>query len=139
MDKSVNSEIGVIALRIVEGSGPIGFYVGAAIVFLTLAVILLARFAGIFDDVRSGKQKTDFLDRVLSQYDRLAKVEASLRIDVERVEVENEALKDRLLELQAATELLRNQIRRLIDMLNAVKQGRMDPSELPADVAEAVL
>ncbi|TXN71639.1 hypothetical protein [Methylobacterium sp. WL6] len=127
-----------LALRVLDGSGPIGFYIAAAIVGLTLAVIVFARVAGLFDGTRTDAQKTGFLDRVLAQYDKLAASEEALRKQAERLEAENDGLKDRSRELQTSIELLRVQIRRAIDLLSAVRDGKLQPADVGAELAELV-
>lgn len=127
-----------LALRILDGSGPIGFYIAAVIVGLTLAVIIIARVAGLFDSARGDIQKTGFLDRVIAQYDKLAASEAALRAEAEHLEAENDGLKDRARELQTSVELLRVQIRRAIDLLTAVRDGRLQPADVGAELAELV-
>lgn len=133
MDKSVES-----ALRIIEGTGPVGAYIAAGIVGLTLAVIVFARTAGLFDGTRSDQQKTGFLDRVIAQYDKLVLVEDQLRKDAERIEAENDELKDRQRELQTSVELMRIQLRRAIDLLSAVRDGRMQPADIAPELAELI-
>lgn len=127
-----------LALRILDGSGPIGFYIAAVLVGLALAVIIVARLAGLFDSARGDIQKTGFLDRVIAQYDKLAASEAALRAEAEHLEAENDGLKDRTRELQTSIELLRVQIRRAIDLLTAVRDGRLQPADVGAELAELV-
>ncbi|WP_264047517.1 hypothetical protein [Methylobacterium flocculans] len=131
MDKTVES-----TLRIIEGTGPIGAYIAAGIVGLALAIIVFARTAGLFDGVRSDQQKTGFLDRVIAQYDKLVLVEDQLRKEAERIEAENDSLKDRQRELQTSVELLRMQLRRAIDLLAAVRDGRLQPADVAPELAE---
>lgn len=133
MEKTVES-----ALRIIEGTGPVGAYIAAGLVGLTLAAIVFARLGNLWDTSRSEARKTDFLDLMVTQYERLMTVEANLRAEGERIEAENDALKERLREGQAAVELMRIQFRRVIELLRAVKEGRMKPEDLPADIAGAL-
>ncbi|WP_437871311.1 hypothetical protein ACSD7O_22295 [Methylorubrum extorquens] len=130
MDKSVES-----ALRIIEGTGPVGAYIAAGIVGLVLAIIVIARVAGLFDNVRSEKQKTDFLGIVIAQFKEVTASEVRLRAEAERIEVENDALKDRQRELLTSVELMRAQLRRLIDLLTAVRDGKVPLAAIDAELA----
>lgn len=129
MDKSVES-----ALRIIESTGPIGAYIAAGIVGLVLAIIVFARAAGLFDDVRSERQKTDFLGLVIAQFDKVTASEARLRQEAQRIEAENDALKDRQRELLTSVELMRAQLRRLIDLLTAVRDGKIPLAAIDAEL-----
>lgn len=131
MEKSVE-----IALRLIEGTGPVGAYIAAAIVAFTLAIILIANFTGLYDDRRSATTKTDFLDRVVKQYEVLSRSEAALREEGERIERENDALQDRQRELLTSVELLRRALRRAMDLMTAVRDGRMQPAELDAHLVD---
>lgn len=133
MDKSVES-----VLRIIEGTGPPGAYIAAGIVGLVLAIIVFAKTANLFDGTRSDQQKTGFLDRVIAQYDKLVLAQDELHKDVERIEAENDDLKDRQRELLTSLELLRIQLRRAIDLLTAVRDGRLQPADIDAELAELV-
>lgn len=125
MDKSIET-----ALRIIEGTGPAGAYIAAGLVGLALIVIVVANFAGLYDDRRSASTKTDFLDRVVKQYEVLAKSETALRQEADRIERENDVLQDRQRELLTSIELLRQQLRRAIDLMKAVRDGRLRPEDL---------
>ena len=60
----------------------------------------------------------------------------ALRADFERQEIENDRLKDRARELQTSVELMRTQLRRTIELLRAVREGRLAPSAIEdADLA----
>lgn len=124
------------ALRIIEGSGPPGFYIAAALVGLALVVIVVANFAGLYDDRRSASTKTDFLDRVVKQYAEVSKSEAELRRETSRRERENDALLDRQRELLTSLELLRSQLGRAITLMRAVSEGRLQPAELDAHLKD---
>lgn len=124
------------ALRIIEGSGPPGFYIAAALVGLALVVIVIANFAGLYDDRRSASTKTDFLDRVVKQYAEVSKSEAELRRETSRRERENDALLDRQRELLTSLELLRSQLGRAITLMRAVSEGRLQPAELDAHLKD---
>lgn len=125
VDKSIEA-----ALRIIEGTGPYGAYIAAGLVGLALVVIVIANFAGLYDDRRSASTKTNFLDRVVKQYETLAKSEAALRAEADRIERENDQLQDRQRELLTSVELLRQQLRRAIDLMRAVRDGKLQPSDL---------
>lgn len=127
-----------LVLKILDGSGPIGFYIAAVLVGLTLSVIVLARTAGLFNSNRADRQQTDFLARVIQQYDRLADGEAALRQDADRLEAENDDLKDRIREHQVSVELLRRQLARAIELLTAVRDGRLAPEGIDAELAGLV-
>lgn len=131
MEKSVE-----IALRLIEGTGPTGAVIAAVIVGLALVVIIVANFAGLYDDRRSASTKTDFLDRVVKQYEVLSQSEAALREEGDRIERENDALQDRQRELLTSVELLRRALRRAMDLMAAVRDGRMQPAELDAHLTD---
>ena len=124
------------ALRIIEGTGPTGAYIAAGLVGLALVVIVIANFAGLYDDRRSASTKTDFLDRVVKQYAEVSKSEAELRRETSRRERENDALLDRQRELLTSLELLRSQLGRAITLMRAVSEGRLQPAELDAHLKD---
>lgn len=124
------------ALRIIEGTGPTGAYIAAGIVGLALVIIVIANFAGLYDDRRSASTKTDFLDRVVKQYETLAKSEAALRAEAEHIGRENDQLQDRQRELLTSVELLRQQLKRAIELMKAVRDGRLKPEDLDAHLGD---
>ena len=127
------------AIRIIEKTGPVGAIVAAALVGLALIVIILAKFGGLFDNSRNEALKTDFIGRLVSEVDKFSEREKELRREADHLEAENERLKDKMRELQAQGVLMRNQLRRAIDLLRAVREGRMSPDAIAAiDTIEAV-
>ena len=125
-------------IRIIEATGPIGAIVAAVIVGLVLALIVYAKSAGLLGITRTETQKGDFQDRLIAQVDKLMLREASLQAEADRIEGENDRLKDEMRELRTQVVLMRNQLRRAIDLLRAVKEGRLSPDAIAAaDTLEA--
>lgn len=124
------TEIVASALRIIEAAGPPAALLAGGIVSLGLLVIIIAHFGGAYANVSTGVQNVALQDRLIQLVDRLAKSEERLRLDGERVEAENDKLKDRQRELLTTIELLRAQLRRVIDMLRAVQEGRLAPASI---------
>lgn len=127
------------AIRIIEATGPIGAIVAAAIVGLVLAIILYAKSTGLLNMGRTETQKGDFQDRLIAQVDKLLLREAALQAEADRIEGENDRLKDDMRELRTQIVLMRNQLRRAIDLLRAVREGKISPDAIPAaDTIEVV-
>ncbi|MFC5553636.1 hypothetical protein ACFPQ7_06800 [Methylobacterium iners] len=102
-------------------------------------IIVFAKSSDLFDNTRTEHQKTDFQELLISQVDKFAAREEELRRDVERAEVENDRLKDRQRELQTQVALMRNQLRRVVDLLRDVREGRLPPEAIAAaDTVEAL-
>lgn len=133
------SEIEGPAIRIIEKTGPAGAIVAAGLVGLALVVIIIARFAGLFDNSRNEVLKTDFIGRLVAEVDKFSEREKELRREADHLEAENDRLKDKMRELQTQGILMRNQLRRAIDLLRAVREGRMSPDAIAAaDTIEVV-
>lgn len=121
----------------VETTGPAGAIIAAIIVALVLCLIIFAKSAGLFDGTRTEHQKTEFQDRLIAQVDKLVARQEALQLEADRIETENDHLKDKLRELETSIALMRNQLRRAIDLLRAVREGRMPPEAIEAaDIAE---
>ncbi|GJD93378.1 hypothetical protein [Methylobacterium iners] len=118
--------------QFVAVTGPAGSLIAALIVGLALAVILYARTKGLFQGVEAGESKQNFVDQLIEQVDRLAAREERLQHEADKVERENDRLKDRQRELLTKIELMRNQLRRAIDLLRAVREGRLPPEAIEA-------
>lgn len=118
--------------QFVATTGPVGAIIAALIVGLALAVIVYARTKGLFQSVSAEDSRQDFVDQLIEQVDKLVAREERLQIEADRVERENEQLKDRQRELQTKMELMRNQLRRAIDLLRAVREGRLPPEAIEA-------
>jgi uncharacterized protein YlxW (UPF0749 family) len=133
------AEIEGPAIRIIEATGPTGAIVAAVLVALALVVIILAKFGGLFDNSRNEVLKTDFIGRLVAEVDKFSEREKELRREADRLEAENDRLKDKMRELQTQGILMRNQLRRAIDLLRAVREGRMSPDAIAAaDTIEVV-
>ena len=125
-------EYGKALKTFVETTGPAGAIIAAVIVGLALAVILYARTKGLFQSAEEGDNRNDFVGQLIEQVDRLAAREERLQHEADRVERENERLKDKQRELLTKMELMRNQLRRAIDLLRAVREGRLPPEAIAA-------
>ncbi len=115
-----------------QGSGPVGAFVAAAIVGLTLAVIVLARFKDLWSNVRDRSQAVDFQGKLLTMIDKLQASEDALRHRVEDLSQDKRTLQEDLDELRVQMALLRHQRRRLIDMLRHVVATLPEPIGAPA-------
>lgn len=126
-------------IRIIEATGPIGAVIAGVIVALVLGLIIFAKSTGILNFTRTETQKGDFQDRLIGQVDKLLLREAALQAEADRIEGENDRLKDDMRELRTQIVLMRNQLRRAIDLLRAVREGRISPEAIPAaDTIEVV-
>lgn len=126
-------------LRMLEGLPSYGVIIVCAVVGLGILIVLIAHFGGLYQGRRADKQSIDFVDRLIGQVDAFSQRELKLRADLERQEQEADSLRLRAAELQADATLMRTQLRRLIETLRAVRDGRLQPSAITdADVAEAV-
>lgn len=127
------------AIKLIEATGPIGAVIAAVIVALVLAVIIYAKSTGLLNISRTETQKGDFQDRLIAQVDKLLLREAALQAEADRIEGENDRLKDDMRELRTQIVLMRNQLRRAIDLLRAVREGKISPDAIPAaDTIEVV-
>lgn len=126
-------------VHVLGGLGERGVIVVSVVVGLALAVVLIAHFGGVYRDRRADRQGLDFVDRLIAQVDKLSQRELTLRADLERQERDSDSHRIRAAELQADIELMRSQLRRTIETLRAVRDGRLLPSAITdADIAEAV-
>lgn len=127
------------ALRILEAVGPWGALIISVVVGLGLLVVLVGHFGGLYRDRRADKQGLAFADRLIAAVDNLAQRELALRADLERQERDADSHRLRSVSLQADVELMRAQLRRAIETLRAVRDGRLLPGAITdADLAEAV-
>ncbi|WP_288582007.1 hypothetical protein [uncultured Methylobacterium sp.] len=109
-------------IRILEATGPIGAFIAAGIVGLVLALIVFAKTQGLFNDTRTAQQQVDFQKLLLEQLDRLSKRE--------------QALQDEMAEVQAHVTLMRVQLRKAIDLLRQVREGRVAPDTIDTAAIE---
>lgn len=124
------------AIRIIDRLGPRGALVVSGVVGLGLAAALLAHFRGLYLERRSDRQSLDLVDRLIAEVDKLAAREVALRAEMERQELDRDSQRLRAVELQADVELMRAQLRRAIEVLRAVRDGRLLPSAITeADLA----
>lgn len=119
-------------IKYLVATGPIGAVVAAIIIALVLAIIVYAKSTGLLNFTRTETQKGDFQDRLITQVDKLMLREASLQAEADRIEAENDRLKDEMRELRSQIILMRNQLRRAIDTLRAVREGRLSPDAIAA-------
>lgn len=118
------NEIAAGIVDIVKAGGtPVALLVGA-IVGLGLVVIVLARVSGLFASSRTDLQTTAFQDKLLATIDRMIATEEALRGRLETMSRENASLRDQEAELRATISLVRNQRRRLIELLRDLKDGK---------------
>ncbi|MGC5778822.1 hypothetical protein [Methylobacterium sp. NFXW15] len=127
------------AARIVESLGPWGALVLAVVVGLGVVLALCVQFGGLQLGRKADRQSLDFVDRLISEVDKLAAREVALRAEMERQELDRDSHRLRAVELQADVELMRAQLRRAIEVLRAVRDGRLLASAITeADLAELV-
>lgn len=123
--------------RTVESVGPWGALLIALAVGLVVGLALLAHFKGLFQGQRGDRQSLDFVDRLIAEVDKLSTREAALRAELERTDIDRDGQRLRAVELQADVELMRAQLRRAIEQLRAVREGRLAPSAInETDLAE---
>jgi hypothetical protein len=120
------------ALKIIDRTGTVGAVIASAIVGLVLAIIVYAKSTGLLSFTRTETQKGDFQDRLITQVDKLMLREAALQAEADRIESENDRLKDEMRDLRTQIVLMRNQLRRAIDLLRAVREGRLPPEAIAA-------
>lgn len=126
-------------LRVLEGVGPYGTLIISLVVGLGILVALVGHFAGLYQGRRADAQSLAFVDLLIAEVDKLSARELALRADLERQERDADNHRLRAVELQADVELMRTQLRRTIETLRAVRDGRLLPSAITdADIAQAV-
>ena len=125
MDALVQALGGVVAVTGVHGAIAIAVVVG-----LVAAVILFARTTGLFSEVRTASQQSDFQKNLLDAVERLTKIEGSLRDELDQMRNDKAALQKALAEATVSIELMRHQQRRIIDLFRDVLAGRRDPSSI---------
>lgn len=124
----------------IQTAGAPGAIIAGVIVGLTLAIIVYAKSAGMFAAVRTEDQKGDLLEHFSEEVERLAAAELELRRDLARNEAEQDRLKDKQRELETKVVLMRAALRRAVDLLRAVREGRLAPDAIEAvDTIEASL
>ncbi len=116
----------------IETAGAPGAIIAGVIVGLGLLIIVYAKSAGMFAAVRTEDQKGDLLDHFSEEVERLAGAEQELRRDLARNEAEQDRLKDKQRELETKVVLMRAALRRAIDLLRAVREGRLAPDAIDA-------
>jgi len=125
------------ALRVLEGLGPYGALLLAGVVGLGLVVALIVHVGGLQLGRKADRQSLDFVDRLIGEVDKLSTRELALRAELERQELDRDSYRLRAVELQADVDLMRAQLRRAIEALRAVRDGRLSPSAITdADLAE---
>lgn len=124
----------------IQTAGAPGAILAGVIVGLGLLIIIYAKSAGMFALVRTEDQKGDLLDHFAEEVERLAGAEQELRRDLARNEAEQDRLKDKQRELETKVVLMRAALRRAVDLLRAVREGRLAPDAIEAiDTIEASL
>lgn len=118
----VSSEIAA-ALHALAQVNPVAASVAVVALALVLAVIVLGRSKQIFADVAEDARKGAF------QADLIAEMKARREREA-RLETQNATLLDQSAEMRVQLELLREQVRRLIDVLQDVRDGRLAPGAI---------
>lgn len=116
----------------IQTAGAPGAILAGVIVGLGLLIIVYAKSAGMFALVRTEDQKGDLLDHFSEEVERLAGAEQELRRDLARNEAEQDRLKDKQRELETKVVLMRAALRRAVDLLRAVREGRLAPDAIEA-------
>ena len=111
-------------LTAISNSGPVGAVVAAVLVGLALALIIFARSKGLWNDTKGQSQGIEFQDRLLKLVDTLTASETALRQQIDDMSKKNGALRDDMDEMRATLALVRNQRRRLIELLRSLKEGQ---------------
>ena len=106
-------EVGAL-VAIIQSTGPYGALIISVIVGLVLCVIVIARMKGIIGESR-------FQDRLLVALDQLSKSEEACRKRIDALSAENGTLRDEIDEMRATLSLIRNQRRRLLELMRGVK------------------
>jgi cell division protein FtsB len=105
------------------GIGPIGAIIASVLIALVLVVIIAAWAMGLLDSHRTDSQKTDFQGKLLEAIKALTDRETELVR-------ENASLRDDMGRLQATVDLMREQNRRVIELLRSVMEGRIAPGAI---------
>lgn len=127
------------ALRVLEALPFWGVLIVSGVVGLGIVVVLVGHFGGLFQGQRTDQRGIGMIDRLMKQVEDFSAREGALRADLERQEREADTYRLRAVELQADVELMRIQLRRLIETARAVREGRLQPSEIKdADLAEVL-
>ena len=125
-------------IEIIRASGPVGAVLAGVIVAGVLALIIFARTRNLFAETRTAGQATQFQAQMLVLVTKLTETEDTLRRRLSELETENRGLSGDLSDMKVTLSLIRNQRRRLLDYLRAIKEGRMLPEQLhPLDLGSA--
>ena len=119
---SVSSEIAG-ALHALAQVNPIAAGVAVVALALVLAVIVLGRSKQIFADVAEDARKGSFQEHLIAEMRTMRDRDATLA-------GQNARLLEQSTEMRVQLELLREQVRRLIDVLRDVREGRLSPGAI---------
>ena len=122
-------------VKFLQEAGPFAMIGAGSVVGLFILMVLLSKGQGVLLATREGKQTAEFQDKLLALVDKLTASEDALRKRLEEVQGENATLRDDVVEMKVTLSLIREQRRRLIDLLRALKEGRMHLGEVsPLDL-----
>lgn len=120
---------------VIKSLPPYGQWVAGGLVGLALMVIVYARTTDLFVDRRVGSQTTAFQDRLLRAIEVLTASEEKLQARLDAAEAENVGLRSDMDTLRADLLLIRNQRRRVIELLRDLKEGRVTVDTVEAALA----
>lgn len=110
------------------------FAAGVAVVVLAMigGVILFGRSRDVFAEVNAKTRADDFQSQLLAELKDTRGREGALRAELAASRAANEKLSGELIEVRAEVTLMREQLKRLIETLRDVREGRLAPSSIPA-------
>lgn len=127
----IDAVVGALA-PIIEAGGPPLAIAAGVVVGLGLLVILLARLSGLVAAGRTDRQGAVLQARLLSALTLAATTEEQLRQRLDKLLSEKSGLQDEVMQLRVSLTLVRNQRRKLIEVLREVKSDRLGPAALRA-------
>ena len=125
----VSTEIAA-GLHALAQANPIAAGVAVVALALVLAIVVFGRSKAVFADVAQDSRRDQFQQQLLTEMQSMRGREAAL-------EAQNARLLEQYAEMRVQMELLREQVRRLIDMLRAVQEGRVSPNAITLPEAQA--
>lgn len=115
-------------LDILQHSGPTGAILAGAIVGVTLALILLAHFKGLWGTLSTEARQAQFQLQCLALIADLRATEAALRKRLEDESLNRGRLQDEMEQDRVQLALLRGQRQRLIAMLRQMVAALPEPA-----------
>lgn len=110
--------------------------IAGLIVGLGLLVIVISKMTGVVAGSRGDAQGAELQTRLLAVVTSLTESEEKLRARVNTLQSENGSLHDEIIELRTGIALLRNQRRKLLEIMREIKTDKLGPAAIHAAAIE---